>query len=330
MRLKIRALGFLILFFAATASLPAYAQTKPAEDRAALFGYDPKAPLDIQESAVENRGGVTLHSISYASPKTGRVTAYLVVPATRGPFPAIIFMHWGQGNRTAFLAEALLYGRAGAISLLIDAPFERPEPWYRALGLDINNPENDRAVYIQTIVDLRRGIDLLLARPDVDRSRIGYIGLSFGGHIGGVLASLDKRIKTYILMGGPASATDMLRTQDIPGLVQFRKSVPKEKFESYLERLAPLDAIHYIGEAAPSSIFFQFARQDKFISERQASRYAGAASNPAEVKWYDVGHEFNDFDSLVDRADWLHKQIGINPVRPILLEKLNAKGKNRR
>ena len=330
MQLMIRALGFLTLFFAATPTLLAYAQTKPVEDRASLFSYDPKAPLDIQESAVENRGAVKLHSISYASPKAGRVTAYLVVPVAKGPFPAVIFMHWGQGNRTAFLAEALLYGRAGAVSLLIDAPFERPEPWYRRLGYDINNPENDSAVYIQSIVDLRRGIDLLLARSDVDRERIGYIGLSFGGHIGGVLASVDKRIKTYILMGGPASATDMLRTEDFPGLVQFRKTVPKEKFESYLRQLAPLDAIHYIGQAAPSSILFQFARQDKFISEQQASRYAGAASSPMEVKWYDVGHEFNDFDSLVDRADWMHKQIGINPVRPILLEKLNAKDKNKR
>ena len=327
MQKKIRALVFLIPFFAAIFSPFACAQTNPAEDRAALFNYDPKAPLDIQETAVENKGGVTLHTISYASPKAGRVPAYLVVPAGRGPFPAIIFMHWGQGNRSAFLAEALLYGRAGAISLLIDAPFERPEPWYRALGFDINNPDNDSAVYIQSIVELRRAIDLLAARPDVDQKRIGYIGLSFGGHIGGVLASVDKRIKTYILMGGPASATDMLRKEDFAGLVQFRKSVPKEKFEGYLQRLAPLDAIHYIGRAAPSPVFFQFARQDKFISERQAQSYVEAASSPKEVKWYDVGHEFNDVDSLVDRADWLRKEIGINSVRSILLEKLNAKDK---
>ena len=324
MRLKISVLGFLMSFFAAFAPL-ACAQTKPAEDPSALFSYDAKAPLDIQETAVENKGGVALHSITYASPKAGRVTAYLVVPAGRGPFPAIIFMHWGQGNRSAFLAEALLYGRAGAISLLIDAPFERPEPWYRALGFDINNPDNDRAVYIQSILDLRRAIDLLAARPDVDGKRIGYIGLSFGGHIGGVLASVDRRIKTYILMGGPASATEMLRKEDFAGLVQFRKSAPKEKFEAYLQRLAPLDAVHYIGRAAPSSVLFQFARQDKFISERQASRYVEAASSPKEVKWYDVGHEFNDLDSLVDRADWLHKEIGISPVRAILLEKLNPK-----
>ena len=92
-------------------------------------------------------------------------------------------------------------------------------------------------------------------------------------------------------------------------------------------RLAPLDAVHYIGRAAPSSVLFQFARQDKFISERQASRYVEAASSPKEVKWYDVGHEFNDLDSLVDRADWLHKEIGISPVRAILLEKLNPKGR---
>jgi len=35
------------------------------------FDYDQKAPLDIQESGVEQRGDVAIHDISYASPKGG-------------------------------------------------------------------------------------------------------------------------------------------------------------------------------------------------------------------------------------------------------------------
>jgi cephalosporin-C deacetylase-like acetyl esterase len=299
-------------------------------NQAALFDYDQNAPLDIKENGVDNIDGIKLHHISYVSPKGGRVTSYLVTPSGKGPFPAIIFMHWGQGNKSAFLAEALLYARAGAVSLIIDAPFERPEEGYKPLGLDLDNPQNDANVYIQSLIDLRRGIDLLQARSDVDKKRVGYIGLSFGGHLGSVLVAVDKRVKTCILMGGPASATDMLRTRDIAGLTQFRKSVDKAKYENYLKQLAPLDAINFVGNAAPASLLFQFAHQDKYISEEQAQQYFKGASSPKEIRWYNVGHEFNDIDSLVDRGEWLRKEIGIGSIKPIMMKSLNQNAKGKR
>ena len=60
-----------------------------------------------------------------------RVPAYLVVPAGRGPFAAILFGHWMMKgspfcNRREFLDEAVVLAHSGAISLLIDAPLVRP------------------------------------------------------------------------------------------------------------------------------------------------------------------------------------------------------------
>jgi hypothetical protein len=52
------------------------------------FDYDQKGPLDMQEAGVEKRGDGDVHDISYASPKGGRVPAYLVVPMGKGPFAA--------------------------------------------------------------------------------------------------------------------------------------------------------------------------------------------------------------------------------------------------
>ena len=66
-----------------------------------------------------------MYDLTYASPKGGRVTAYLVAPAGKGPFAGLVFGHWGPGNRTEFLPEATLYARAGAASLLVDYPWVR-------------------------------------------------------------------------------------------------------------------------------------------------------------------------------------------------------------
>ena len=47
-------------------------------------------------------------------------------------------------------------------------------------------------------------------------------------------------------------------------------------------------------------------------------QYAGAASEPKLVLWYDTGHALNDVRPLIDRANWLQKHIGMKPVAPIL------------
>jgi hypothetical protein len=87
----------------------------------------------MKSTMVRETRDLELRDITYASPAGGRVTAYLVTPRGKGPFPAVLFGHWGDGTRTEFMPEALLYARAGVVSLLVDYPWVRPAPWRRAL-----------------------------------------------------------------------------------------------------------------------------------------------------------------------------------------------------
>jgi hypothetical protein len=108
--------------------IAAQAQLGDIQSLKRLYNYDPKQPLDYKETLLYEREGITLYYISYASPRGGRVTAYLVMPVGEGPFAGLVFGHWGPGNRTEFLPEAMLYAEAGATSLLIDYPWIRPSP----------------------------------------------------------------------------------------------------------------------------------------------------------------------------------------------------------
>jgi dienelactone hydrolase len=298
------------------------AQVKPFPELARMFDYDEKASLDIREEGVEDRGGIKVHDISYASPKGGRVSAYLVVPPGKGPFAGLVFMHHDYADRSGFLADALLLAETGAVSILIDAPFRRIAPSRKPF--DITKPENNRDVLVQTVIDLRRAVDLLTSRPDVDAKRIGYVGHSYGAALGGVLSSVEKRVKAYVLMAGDPSWTASLRSGTDPSSEQSRKSVTKEQLDKYIEVTAPLDAINYIGHAAPSALFFQFARYDVEIPERAALQYAQAASAPKFIKWYDVGHELDNVEALGDRGEWLREKIGIGPLTPAIRKKLGA------
>jgi dienelactone hydrolase len=285
------------------------------EERARAFDYDAKAPLDLREASVETVDGVEVRDISYASPKGGRVPGFLLAARGPGRRAGILFMHWGQGNRSEFLAEGLAAARAGAVALMIDAPYHRPE-FKGPTGM--GSPEGERALFVQLVTDLRRGLDVLLARTDVDPARLGYVGHSLGATWGGALAGVDHRLRAAVLMGGLPSLTDPKHSYTDTLWDFFKQTFGDEKIRAYQAVIALIDPEHFVGHSAPTRLLFQFARHDRFISAAAAKAYGAAASAPKEVRWYFTGHEFNDLGSLRDRAEWLTTQLDLKPIWPEL------------
>jgi dienelactone hydrolase len=301
--MRLRRLSIVAVLCAA----PAAARTPP--EFADLFSYDARAPLDVREAKIDRRGGAEVHDLSYASPRGGRVPAYLVVPPGPGPFAGLVYLHWGQGNRSELLAEALLAARAGAASILIDAPYRRPEYQRTPCG------EAVRADFVQLITDLRRAVDVLLARAPVDGRRLGYVGHSLGATWGGTLAAVEPRLRALVLMGGLPSLAEAMRED-----ARDKHRPPEEvrKLEACVAPLEAIESIHHVHDAAPAALFFQFARVDRYISPAAARRYFEAASEPKSQAWYEGGHEFSDPAALGDRLRWLEKRLALAPVRPIL------------
>lgn len=287
------------------------------EGLAHSFDYDPKQPLDIQDKVIEQFNGGTLHDITYTSPKGGPVAAYLVVPTGKGPFAAVLFAHWGNGTRAEFIPEAKIYARAGAVSLIPDYPWDRPAPWHKTPD-HFDKPEMDRDTEIQAVVDLRRGIDVLLARPDVDPKRLAYVGHSYGAQWGSILSAVDKRMKTSVLMAGVAECSDIMLRSNDPGMVDFRKTQPAGQLEKYCQVTGDIDAIHFVGHASPVPLLLQFANFEQYFDKTSMDNYVAAASDPKKVIHYDTGHDLNDPKALEDRYDWLAKYIDLRrgPVVP--------------
>jgi pimeloyl-ACP methyl ester carboxylesterase len=277
------------------------------EPRRAL-DYDAKAPLDVQEAGTEQRGDVRIVDLTYASPLGGRVPAYLVLPPGEGKHPAVLFLHPGQGDRKTFVDEAVgLAKDRGFVSLTISAPFLRPEnqgkrggnPW---------NPEVERRDTIQTIVDLRRGFDLLVSRPEVDPRRLAYVGHSLGATVGGTLAGIEKRPVAFVLMAGYPSLTHAMTSNGDQGSIAFRELTTREQRDAYVKALEPFDALYHVAFAAPAKLLFQFAKQDEYITSWDAAAYVRAAKEPKEVLWYDTDHFFNEA-ARRDRDEWLRKAL---------------------
>jgi len=285
------------------------------------FDYDQKAPLDIQEVGVERRAEVVIHNISYASPKGGRVPAYLVVPGGKGPFAAVIWGHWYMPgseflNRKEFLEEAVALAPSGVVSLLTDGPIARPgfvrDP----------DPLGDLQIQqrVQAIVDMRRGADLLLARADVDAKRLAYVGHSYNASTGAFLAGIDKRFKAFVLMAGNLSDEVDMRSKEFQ---DFRAKAGAEKVDAFVAKYAWCDQGKYVAHAAPATVFTQFATQEDFITPARAREYFAVVSEPKIFKLYEAPHALNA-EARRDRVAFLVKELSLKGPDPAAIATLPA------
>lgn len=102
-----------------------------------------------------------------------------------------------------------------------------------------------------------------------------------------------------------------------PWLVEFRKSQPPGQLEKYAQVTGDIDAIHFVGHAAPIPLLLQFANYEQYFDNTSMQHYIVAASEPKKVLQYDTGHDLNDPQALPDRYDWLVKYIDLQrePIR---------------
>jgi dienelactone hydrolase len=275
------------------------------------FDYDRDAPLDIKVMSARTQDGVTIHDVTYVSPGGGVIPAYLIFPVQRAPQAGVIFGHWGEGNREEFLAEALILARLGLVGLCLDAPHRRHmerEPTLAEVP----------ALDLQWIVDVRRSVDLLQEHFHLLVGQMGYVGHSYTATLGGAVAGIERRLTAHVLMAGEGALTEWMPISTHPGLVHERETTPPDEYRAYLAGLAPLDARHYIGHAAPSQLFFQFARNDEFLAPERGELYFAMASDPKRIAWYDCRHAFNA-EARQDRARFFCEQLGLSQPSPEIL-----------
>lgn len=292
---------------AAAAAAAAAPALRGASELAHLFDYDSRQPLEIHDKTLKEFDCGAIHDITYVSPSGGLVSAYQIVPKGKGPFAAILFGHWGNGTRAEFIPDAEAYACAGAISLLPDYRWERPRPAYSEVD-DLAHPDLDLRVRINTVIEMRRAIDLLLSRTDVDPNRVAYVGHSFGAQWGAILSSVDSRVKCAVLMAGAAEEGDLWLRSDNPRIADLRATLPGGQLEAYVKAVQELNAINYISHSR-IPLLLQFGNFEQYFDRSSMERYAAAAAQPKRVLFYDSAHDLNDPKAFKDRSAWLSGRL---------------------
>ena len=153
-----------------------------------------------------------------------------------------------------------------------------------------------------------RSVDYLLTRAEVDKKRIGCVGLSVGGLRSCHLAALDDRIKAAVVVGWMASFPTQLQRH-------VRHTIGHTKLVPGLYRY--MDYPDVASLALPSALLvINGSRDDLFNLEgvhasfeklTACYRKAGVADR-FRARLYDTPHEFN-LEMQAEAWEWLRRWI---------------------
>jgi dienelactone hydrolase len=281
------------------------------------FDYDSHSGLDMRETDVHKRDKVRVIELNYSGASGDRVSAYLLIPPGGGPFPAIIWAHWLMkgsplANKDEFLEEAVVLARGGVVSLLIDAP-QAGNDWVEAKGGMLEQVKQQSEAAAHQVIDLRRAVDLLWGRADVDRHRIAFVGHSWDAHVGAILAGVETRIIAYVLMASGYSDEEETFASTSPETIAHIKEAGEENVREYFHEYAWDDPVYFLGHTDRESIFLQFASGDP-ISKGMGQKYLDRFSaKDKKMEFYDAGHALNAAARL-DRDRWLQKHLAVKKI----------------
>ena len=153
-----------------------------------------------------------------------------------------------------------------------------------------------------------RTLDYLASRPEVDRQRLGCVGLSVGGYRSFLLAALDQRITAAVAVGWMTSFAANIRrhvlntvglTFHIPGLYRYMD------FPDLAALIAPRSVLVISGSR--DTLFPLAGVEQAFRKIEACFRKAGALERQ-RCRMYDAPHQFN-LEMQAEAWAWLAQRI---------------------
>jgi dienelactone hydrolase len=153
-----------------------------------------------------------------------------------------------------------------------------------------------------------RTLDYLASRPEVDRRRLGCVGLSVGGYRSFLLAALDQRINAAIDVGWMTSFAANIRrhvvntvglTFHVPGLYRYLD------LPDLAALIAPRSVLVMNGS---KDALFPLDGVEKAFKKIEACFRKAGVPERQRCRLFDVPHEFNR-EMQAEAWDWLGARV---------------------
>jgi len=256
-----------------------------------FYSYDRSDLKATVESADDSPRHWRRETVTFnAAYGSERVIAHLFLPKNGVPPYQTIIYFPGSGALVARSSDEL---EVRMIDFLLRSGRAVLYPVYKGMyerSLDPSSRDRMRDLVVYWSKDLGRSIDYLESRPDVDRERLAFYGLSLGGIYGPVLTAIDGRIKASVQLGG--------------GFVQ--EELPPE-----------IDPLHFAPRAKEPALIivgrYDFMRPVE-TCQMPMFRLLGAPSKDKRLVLIDTGHLVLTSQAVIKEIlDWLDRYLG--PVK---------------
>lgn len=242
-----------------------------------FLAYDP-TPLNGVVTSKAMLSGYTRQHISYDAFDGERVTAYLVLPdqIKNRKHKTVVLLHgltqskdqwWKESGPWSFpgqITKALLENGFAVFALDARNHGERLQSW------DPQNPyayiKESRVngfskMVLNSAIDVRRGIDYLESRSDLDLDDLAVIGFSMGGCIAWATTAADSRIKHLVAMATP---NKLMKETDVIPLFSPLNFAPEITKPSVLMVMATKD--NFYTQVDANNLFNTVGSGDKKIT----------------------------------------------------------------
>jgi dienelactone hydrolase len=221
-----------------------------------------------------------------------RVTAYLFLPR-RGqpPFQALVYFPGSNAIHDRSSSQSLQTwtfdfivksGRA-VVYPVYKSTYERGDS-LRSDYAEETNAYKDHV--IMWAKDLRRSIDYLATRADIDSTRLAYYGVSWGGYLGGLMPAVEPRLKASILV--------------VAGL-EFQRGFPEVEPINFLPRIR-------------IPVLMLNGQYDHYFpvesSQRPFFRLLGTPPERKRMVISEGGHTVPRTQWVRETLDWLDRYLG--------------------
>jgi dienelactone hydrolase/predicted Ser/Thr protein kinase len=271
-----------------------FSKEKPVSDdvfRAykGLYAYD-KGPLNARVEETETTDDWTREKVSFDAAYGGeRVVAHLYLPKNAAPpfqtviyFPGSGAIHADKFVLSPYADFIPKSGRA-LLAPIFKSTFERRD----ALNSDYPEPTAFwRDHVVMWSKDVGRSIDFLETRKDIDRSKLAYVGLSWGSALAPCFLAVEGRLKVAVLESG--------------GL-EFQRPLPE------------VDQFNFVSRVKIPVLMVN-GRYDHFfpveLSQDPLFRLLGTPEKDKKHLLFETGHAPPRKDFIRATLDWLDKYLG--------------------
>ena len=185
-----------------------YSKERPVDDKTfetyrRMYAYD-KTPLEAKTEYVDDTAEFwRKEKVSFRTVYGERMAGYLYLPKNaKPPYQTVL---WAPGGYARFLRSSETGVRPQEFSYFLQTGRAVFHPVFKATFerhlADDAGPVVQRDAKFQFAKDAFQSIDYLESRPEIDSTRIGYYGTSFGAWWGIFPLAFETRLKAAVLNG---------------------------------------------------------------------------------------------------------------------------------